>query len=351
MCFLRITFLSVIIGLVALTSCKKEEEVKPSEIQLDFENPESFKPIELAFSSASSNEVMTSISIENGVLKNGTCPSPSGGYSAPKISIQELDDTLGVMAGEKLSLNIDISGRNNYAGYYFSVVGSDKYIDIPARGELTTGSNVLEINIPESLAGSKFQVVYSVYDSTGLVSNKITSLVQVYSIGGRETEFLTSNEWSMKKIVQGGGDDEAIETTIIGQTYYEKDTLTCYSNDFPREVTNKIPYTFEYRHEYSEYKFFEDGTVNTKYKSVSKTIDNEYDACESGVRLKEDSVSYELKGTWGYDSGTGTLSISFGYNVGLSKVTFDGDNMAWSSYFPSSYDGNSYFQASFFSKK
>ncbi len=169
---MKIQLLTILlmIGLVLIQDCKKDDE-GPTEP----ETPVAINP-------SDANALAGVLVIPGAQANAGNAPAPSGTPDAPVISGGQTSTQSS--NGSTAQFPFTYSTQSNVAGCYVQVVGAGSYFNVPySASSGTSGQIVIPVTIPTNVSGGSFGLTYCVYNSSGLVSNYITTNVAVLQLG------------------------------------------------------------------------------------------------------------------------------------------------------------------------
>lgn len=302
--FKPFSFLLTIIFASLVVSCKDDES---SPKQIDVDDP---------------NAVSNSIEIENSTFIKGIPPSPSTSETAP-VLYEETGSLISVQ-GTKLIVNSEVES-GSAAGFYVQIDGADGYFKVTsntATGRLGAKKQInpfhragrksdeynpsFSIEIPENIKPGEFCISYCVYDAQNQVSNIIERCIEVATLGGDNSTFLTKNEWDFVKSYSYE-DGELEDSTIVGiPQIYEFDAYIPCGQEYVEVGASE-----EYESIYTYLTMSTNGGMLIESESRDKYVD--YDASECEVVYGEETYTENIEGAWSYDADSQSLILI--YNV------------------------------------
>ncbi len=205
----------IVVGLILvqnlITSCKKDEDSKPNNIEVSPADPNALTGI-IVFPN--------STTVDNLTLPES---STSGG---PVIS--NFDNNISYSAGSKVFLPLEVSASSSIKGIYFQVKGASKYFNIPINTSISSGIISVPFDLSVLVGSGNFIVLMKIYDAQGKVSSPIeisinitkSSNCGITKVSGGQG--LTSN---LFKIPSTAG-----KIKISYDTYVVKDKIDVFQN-------------------------------------------------------------------------------------------------------------------------
>lgn len=133
---------------------------------------------------SNANELSQVLIMPNGTLNNsGNPPSPSNDNNAPEAtsSVSSVNSSNG--STTPLNFNYD-NVNGNLGGCYVQIEGANNYFTIPYGGSSgSDGALQVPIGIPTDVDQGEFCVNFCVFDNNGLISNIVSSCVNVLRLG------------------------------------------------------------------------------------------------------------------------------------------------------------------------
>ena len=128
------------------------------------------------------NALSRAVSIPNSRLISGLPPAPSASSEAPDIS-GNLDQLIS-SNGSTFLLPFQYSTNSDLSGCYIWIRGADGYFDVPYTGSSgDRGTLNIPIGLPTNVEQGSFSVSYCVYDDRGLISNILSTSINVERLG------------------------------------------------------------------------------------------------------------------------------------------------------------------------
>ena len=128
------------------------------------------------------NALSRAVSIPNSRLIGGLPPAPSTSSAAPDIS-GNLDQLIS-SNGSTFLLPFQYSTNSDLSGFYIWIRGADAYFDVPYTGSSgDRGTLNIPIGLPTNVEEGSFSVSYCVYDDRGLISNILSTSINVEQLG------------------------------------------------------------------------------------------------------------------------------------------------------------------------
>lgn len=149
-------------------SCSQEPEQDPGAL-IDPGNPDALSQVLIMPSGTQSN--------------SGNPPNPSNSTEAPEVI--NLVSSITSSNGSTTPLVFQYSNVNeNLGGCYVQIDGAGEYFTIPYNSTSgNSGDLQLPIGIPSNVDEGEFCVIFCVYDINGLVSNVVSTCVNVLRLG------------------------------------------------------------------------------------------------------------------------------------------------------------------------
>ncbi len=306
--------LLLVILTCCLVACNDDSEEVGTEVLIDIDDV----------------EVLTdALVIANSNLIEGDAPSPTIAADAPELYADD-NEEYGAIAGRSFYLNPQLMS-GEIAGAYLQIEGSSKYFDIPLNSATSTGrfgkvnnfsklfknarsseSETIEIEIPTRLEPGSFCAIYCVYDSEGRVSNLVEICIEIINFGGDGSEFLVENEWDLKSINYGDGQNQF--TQIPGELleYEDEVSLICEDNNYMTVTVIESERIDEF-----VLSFGNEGTYSFFQEVYSKSLDWENSNCEQ-VAYNEETYEVTETGGWTFDQSRDILTV-------VTEHNFDGE--------------------------
>lgn len=160
-----------IIGIVMYNiSCTKDGD---STLVLGSKNSTKTDSINVTNASA----VQNAISINNSSLTTGTLPASTTGNT----NLSNGQSSTTVNSGGTLTLPIIYNSSNTVSSVYLQVVGANGqyYTVTPTIVTTSSGYSYISINMPSTLTNGTFTIQYKVKDSSGSISNLVSTTVTI----------------------------------------------------------------------------------------------------------------------------------------------------------------------------
>jgi hypothetical protein len=155
-------------ALLGLGSCTKT---------IDIQLPEFIDP-------ANSSQLSKVLIMPSGaVIKDGGSPASSGGTQAPTV----VSNITTVISSNGGTVPLSFTYQNvtgNLGGCYVQVEGADTFYNLPYTATSgATGRLSVPIGLPTNVIEGRFYVIFSVYDTSGRISNRQRVLITVLRLG------------------------------------------------------------------------------------------------------------------------------------------------------------------------
>lgn len=160
-------FLALLMGVFCtFLSCNKDKE------EQEFIDPEDIEALSRVL-------IMPDATNRN----SGNPPAPSGTTEAPTVSnpISVITSSNGSTAPLEFLYG---NTSDDLVGCYIQIPGSSSYFTVPYNQNAgTSGSLAVPIGIPTNVLGGSFNLNFCVYDDEGLVSNVVSTQINVLKLG------------------------------------------------------------------------------------------------------------------------------------------------------------------------
>lgn len=300
-----IRFLSIFALVLAVSWGCNDENKTPSLISIN--NP---------------NDVARSLAIENSTYLSGNPPAPTNSETAPVLYNFNDGQSLFSIQGSKIIVNTSLES-GSASGFYVQINGADGYYKINSttasgrlgvrsstsplfNGRKQEGDAAFSIEIPENLQPGEFCISYCVYDPKNQVSNIIEQCITVTSLGGGNSNFLTSNVWDYWRTLEFENDILVGGDTVdIAEYYMYQREQYCNGEYITQTITEEDVTDYLYL------TFTPNGGLLIEQKYIETYLDRDNSDCEP--LYQEVVVSETFTGSWSYNDADKTLIIL--YNV------------------------------------
>lgn len=202
-----LSLLIMLVAVLAVNSCKKEENHGPV-------NP------------SDANALQKAITIEYGALKTGSFPVATG--SAATLSAYQ--SSAQTNPGGQLILPFNYSGNSGFRTVYAQVQGATNgyfEINMPNAGSSSSsGTILLTINIPDYVTIGNFSLLYTIVDQQGNVSTYVVTYVVLTAQLDCATASASGSEGlTFTKVSMG---NKAGSAGVVYDTYSVPDRIDIY---------------------------------------------------------------------------------------------------------------------------